>query len=220
MKQTFKSPVGTSFHDSVINTTVNKLIKVLGKPVFGDNSGTDKINFEWVMELNSGDVFTVYDYKEYRVLDTNEIIEWHIGGKDKNVTDAALVEISLALNNVKDDWDMVIDDYKKTKLSHFHHFIQWDDEHQPLLNFLKEYYEAPTAKPVEEKPEIEDHATYTTNIFTISYKGEEYIVRWNESYDDNLIHEFEVEDEDGCTIEDEVIVDTLIEFCTPLVKTL
>lgn len=217
MKKSFKSPVGTSFHDSVINTTVNKLIKVLGKPVFGDNSGTDKINFEWVMELNSGDVFTVYDYKEYRVLDPNEIIEWHIGGMDKNVTDAALVEISLALNNVKDEWDQVIDNYKKTKLSHYHRFTEWDQDHQPLLNFLKEYYEAPTAKPVVEYPEVEDHTTYTTNIFTLNYKGKEYIVRWNESYDDYFTEEFEIECSDRSVIDDET-EEMLINICTPLVK--
>ena len=203
MKQTTNSTIGTSFHDTVITTTVNKLIKVLGKPQCDSNDGRDKINFEWNMELADGNVFTVYDYKEYRKLDLDEIIEWHIGGKDKNVTDAALVEISLALNNVKDDWDMVIDDYKKTKLSHYHHFTQWDEEHQPLLNFLKEYYEAPTAKPVVEYPEVEDHTTHTTNIFTLSYKGKDYIVRWNESYDDYFIEEFEIECTSGGEIDDE-----------------
>jgi len=218
MKTTVKSPVGTSFHDSVINTTVNKLIKVLGEPKHSDNSGTDKINFEWTMELNSGDVFTVYDYKEYRSLDPNEIIEWHIGGANKNVTDAALIEISLALNNVKDDWDMVIDNYKKTMLSHYNHFNEWDQEHQPLLNFLKQHYEAPVALPVVEYPEVEDHATYTTNIFTLSYKGKEYIVRWSEPFDDYFTNEFEVE----CTNGDEVDGDAeemLINICEPLVKT-
>ena len=73
-KQSNKSPVGTSFHDDVINTTVNKLIKVLGKPQCDSNDGRDKINFEWNMELADGNVFTVYDYKEYRKLDLDEII--------------------------------------------------------------------------------------------------------------------------------------------------
>jgi len=218
MKATFKSPVGTSFHDSVINTTVNKLIKVLGTPQYDDNEGANKINFEWVMELNSGDVFTVYDYKEYRVLGKDEIIEWHIGGANKNVTDAALVELSLALNNVKDDWDMVIDNYKKTMLSHYNHFNEWDQEHQPLLNFLKQHYEAPVALPVVEYPEVEDHSTYTTNVFTLSYKGKEYIVRWNESFDDYFTNEFEVEDVAGGEVDD-ATEEMLINICTPLVKT-
>jgi hypothetical protein len=73
-KQTTQSPIGTSFHDTVINESVNNLIKVLGNPQYDANNGTDKVNIEWMMELNDGSVFTVYDYKEYRVLDKREII--------------------------------------------------------------------------------------------------------------------------------------------------
>jgi hypothetical protein len=219
-KQSNQSPVGTSFHDHVVNTTVNKLTKVLGKPYMVANGCGDKVNFEWRMELADGNVFTVYDYKEYRKLDLDEIIEFHIGAKHPDVSKRAAICIEQALNGIKDSWDAVIDNYKSTVLSHWYHFEEWDMENQSLLNFLKEHYEAPVAKPVEEKPVVEDQTLYTTNVFTISYKGNEYIVRWNESYDDHLIHEFEIEDEDGCVVEDEEIVDMLIEFCTPLVKTL
>ena len=45
------------------------------------------------METNNGDVFNVYDYKEYRSLPENEVIEWHIGGYNKDVTEQAKREI-------------------------------------------------------------------------------------------------------------------------------
>jgi hypothetical protein len=217
-KQSNKSPVGTSFHDDVINTTVNKLIKVLGKPQYDSNDGRDKINFEWNMELADGNVFTVYDYKEYRKLDLDEIVEWHIGGKHPDVTGRAKICIKQDLEQVKDEWDMVIDNYKKTMLDHYHRFTEWDQDHQPLLNFLKAYYEAPVALPVVEYPEVEDHTTYTTNIFTLSYKGKDYIVRWNESFDDYFTNEFEIECTSGGEIDDDT-EEMLINICTPLVKT-
>ena len=217
-KQTTQSPIGTSFHDTVINASVNDLTKVLGEPQYDTNHGTDKINFEWMMELNDGSVFTVYDYKEYRVLDKREIIEWHVGGLNGLVTERAKGFIKEALSGVKDEWDKVIDLYKETHLDHYHHFEEWNQEHQPLLNFLKEYFEAPTRKPVEEKPTIESVSLYTTNIFNITYKGVDYVVRWNEDYDDVFVHEWDILDEDG-TLPSREIIDYLIDFCTPLVVT-
>jgi hypothetical protein len=66
---------------------------VLGEPECAINDGEDKVNFEWEMETDDGDVFTVYDWKEYRSLNENEMIEWHIGGHNKNVTELAKEEI-------------------------------------------------------------------------------------------------------------------------------
>jgi len=218
-KQSNKSPVGTSFHDDVINTTVNKLIKVLGKPQCDSNDGRDKINFEWNMELADGNVFTVYDYKEYRKLDLDEIIEWHIGGKHPDVTGRAKICIKQDLEQVKDEWDKVIDLYKETHLDHYYHFEEWNQEHQPLLNFLKAYFEAPTRKPIEEKPKITDVDYYTINVFHVKYKDVEYVVRWNESYDDNTIDEWDILDEDG-TIPSQDTIYKLIDYCTPKVKTI
>lgn len=218
-KQTTQSPIGTSFHDTVINASVNDLTKVLGRPQYDANHGTDKINFEWIMELNDGSVFTVYDYKEYRVLDKREIIEWHIGGLNGLVTERAKGFIKEALNGAKDEWDKVIDNYKSTVLSHWNDYDGWDEENQSLLSFLKEYYNAPVVKPIEEKPEITDVDYYTINVFHVKYKGVEYVVRWNESYDDNTIDEWDILDEDG-TIPSQDTIYKLIDYCTPKVKTI
>ena len=61
------------------------------------NDGSDKTNFDWEMETNNGDVFTVYDWKEYRILKEDEIIQWHIGGMSKQITEQAKHEIELGL---------------------------------------------------------------------------------------------------------------------------
>jgi hypothetical protein len=100
MKKTFKEIGGTSFHDTVLNCSVTTLRKVLGEPEYDGNTGDDKINFEWEMETNDGDVFTVYDWKEYRTLNEDEIIEWHIGGHNKAVTEQAKHEIREAIVKV------------------------------------------------------------------------------------------------------------------------
>ena len=100
MKKTTKSTGGTSFHDDVFNASVNDLIEIFGEPDHVDNTGDDKVNFEWEMETEDGEVFTVYDWKEYRPISKNELIEWHIGGHTGEVTSKALDEIADALNNL------------------------------------------------------------------------------------------------------------------------
>jgi hypothetical protein len=97
MRKTEKSTYYTSFHDTTVGTTVHTLRELLGEPMCEDNTGEDKINFEWVMETNNGDVFTVYDWKEYKILHEHEIIEFHIGGKSKAITEQAKNEIYDAL---------------------------------------------------------------------------------------------------------------------------
>ena len=73
MKKTFKEIGGTSFHDTTINCSLSILRKVLGEPEYSGNDGEGKINFEWEMETDSGDVFTVYDWK-YKVRLLNDKI--------------------------------------------------------------------------------------------------------------------------------------------------
>ena len=98
MKQTDKSANGTSFHNHTFSATVGDLRKALGEPYCEQNDGEDKVNFDWIMETEDGEVFTVYDWKEYRQLDENEDIEWHIGGRSGLTTGQALSEITKALD--------------------------------------------------------------------------------------------------------------------------
>ena len=100
MKPTTQSTGEISFHDTVINCSVATLRKVLGEPVNECNDGQDKVNFDWDMETDNGDIFTVYDWKEYRTLNENEMIEWHIGGNSRSVTEQAKREIREAIAKV------------------------------------------------------------------------------------------------------------------------
>jgi hypothetical protein len=100
MKPTTQSTGGTSFHESVIKCSLATLKKVLGEPSYDANDGQDKVNFDWDMETSTGDVFTVYDWKEYRSLNENEMIEWHIGGMSRSVTEQAKHEIREAIVKV------------------------------------------------------------------------------------------------------------------------
>jgi hypothetical protein len=100
MKQTDKSANGTSFHDTTFIATVADLRKILGEPQCEQNDGQDKCNFDWTMETEDGTVFTVYDWKEYRRLEEDEDIEWHVGGRSGADTEKALNEIAEALNNL------------------------------------------------------------------------------------------------------------------------
>ena len=97
MKQTDKSADGTSFHNHTFTATVDDLMNVLGQPKFESNDGQDKTNFDWIMETEDGEPFTVYDWKEYRRLEEDEVIEWHIGGRSGADTEKALLEIREAL---------------------------------------------------------------------------------------------------------------------------
>jgi hypothetical protein len=97
MKKTSQSADWISFHNTTIKCSVSTLTKVLGEPDYSGNDGEDKVNFEWNMETDNGDVFTVYDWKEYRSLNENEMIEWHIGGTDRTITEQAAREIRNAI---------------------------------------------------------------------------------------------------------------------------
>ena len=88
----------TSFHFITIRTTVNKLTEVLGEAQIIDNTGDDKVNFDWNCETEDGDVFTIYDWKEYRPIGSTEMIEFHIGGETKSITEQAKRELLAILN--------------------------------------------------------------------------------------------------------------------------
>jgi len=86
MKKTEKSANGTSFHDVKITTSINDLTRLLGEPTYVGDFSEDKVTVEWVCETEEGEVVTIYDWKEYRWIDKDEKIEFHIGGRSKFIT--------------------------------------------------------------------------------------------------------------------------------------
>jgi len=95
-KKNYKDKDGKTFHGVTIRATVDQLTKAFGEP-YDSNSGEDKVNFVWDMENNEGEVFTIYDWKEYRVLKSDEIVTWHIGAKSKSDSNVAERELLKAL---------------------------------------------------------------------------------------------------------------------------
>ena len=88
---------GTSFHGHTIVTTINKLYQKFGEPYNEQNDGSDKCNFDWLGLTDGGDVFTIYDWKEYRSIGLNEDIKFHIGAKDAETASQAKFELELIL---------------------------------------------------------------------------------------------------------------------------
>lgn len=80
-----------------VYASVEQLTKVLGVPDISDNTGQDKVNFEWVRETETGDVVTIYDWKQYRPLYNFSKVDWHIGGHSLRATQIAKTEIETLL---------------------------------------------------------------------------------------------------------------------------
>ena len=103
MKLTDQDSTGTSFHDVTIQTTLSRLIEILGTPQYCKNDGEDKVNVSYDCETANGDVFTIYDWKENRPINNNENIKWHIGGYGIKDTLTAKLEILRLLNDTKNN---------------------------------------------------------------------------------------------------------------------
>ena len=104
MKLTDQDSTGTSFHDVTIQTTLSRLIEILGTPQYCKNDGEDKVNVSYDCETANGDVFTIYDWKEYRSIGMNEQMIFHIGGKSKHITQQAkkeLMQLAFNTTNIK-----------------------------------------------------------------------------------------------------------------------
>ncbi len=51
------------------------------------------------METESGDVFAIYDWKYYRKLELDEIVEWHVGAHSRSISGEAQYEVMRELGN-------------------------------------------------------------------------------------------------------------------------
>lgn len=55
-----------------------------GEPMRYD--GMDKVQVEWAIQFDDGQVATIYDWKEYTT-PAEMVTDWHIGGNDYSVVD-------------------------------------------------------------------------------------------------------------------------------------
>ena len=91
------SSIGTSFHGSTFVATPKQLIEAIGEITNG-RSGDGKVSMEWIRELDSAEVITIYDWKYNRKIGMDEEIEWNIGGRSKRTTEEAKETILSLLN--------------------------------------------------------------------------------------------------------------------------
>lgn len=95
-KELHKQRTGTSFKGYVL-TNYKDLIAVFGDPTtLGDDY---KIDVEWIIKTPHG-VATIYNYKDGKAylgasgLETQQICEWHVGGKTTKSYDWVKKQIS------------------------------------------------------------------------------------------------------------------------------
>lgn len=93
MKKTTKKIIGAVFFGTKITTSVEKLAEINVYPTYTYNTGTYKVNFEFVLETDNGEPFIIYDWKYYRPIKEGEIIEFNIGGFSKESTERAKKEL-------------------------------------------------------------------------------------------------------------------------------
>lgn len=97
--------VSTCFSFCTFKASVNELVSKFGEPDFVDRDEDEKCQYEWNLRVINGNkvsVFTVYDWKEYRLFERDEIIEWHIGRvADKNASQHTnMFDVEVALKEV------------------------------------------------------------------------------------------------------------------------
>lgn len=91
--------VGTSFYGHEILTSVAELREAIGIESLKQNDGKDKVNFEWMCETSEGDIFTIYDWKEYCKIKTTGQYHFHIGAKNEKVAEKALLLLTSKLSS-------------------------------------------------------------------------------------------------------------------------
>ena len=90
---------GTSYHGDFIETSFFNLTHLFGLPSI--NNCESKVNYEWELQTEGGIPFTLYDWKYYRPLLIEEIVEWNIGTDTKEHSKIIKQELDILLKNEK-----------------------------------------------------------------------------------------------------------------------
>lgn len=101
-KHSNKSINSTSFHGVTFSATPNQLIKLFPNSYDASNDGEDKTNFNFTLETDRGDVFSIYDWRYYRPIGMDEMIEWHIGARSEHISLIAKAEIVALLETISE----------------------------------------------------------------------------------------------------------------------
>lgn len=88
------SPVGTSFHNGIVEASVNELINVFGLPDFNKPDSYYKSTIEWDLAYDVPNskqllIFTIYDMYEDDAPgnNTDDVYQFHIGTDSRTDTE-------------------------------------------------------------------------------------------------------------------------------------
>lgn len=93
--------VGGSFYNSIVQATPSDVILALGKPWSENNDGTTMATAAWNAKTDCGIGFMVCDCEYYCPLNMDEIVDWHIGGKNRNETEIAANKLRATIEKKK-----------------------------------------------------------------------------------------------------------------------
>lgn len=80
-KAEFGAMNGTSFVGK-IKCTYDELVSLFGELHYDYQCRDEKVQYEWDIKFEDGNVASIYDWKECG-MSKHDIIEWHVGGFDK-----------------------------------------------------------------------------------------------------------------------------------------
>lgn len=95
-----KNTNGTSSFGVTILTSIEQLKKINVFPVCEQNDGQDKTNFDFELETEAGEPFTIYDWKYYRPIEETELVNFHIGSYTLRASERAKKELEESLKNL------------------------------------------------------------------------------------------------------------------------
>ncbi len=93
---------GSSFHGITIEATADQITEALGFTCtrFSGDPSEIKVTHEWLVE-REGEAFSIYDWKEYgSIIDSKDLIYWHIGGKSKDKEEELKEELEIKLKSL------------------------------------------------------------------------------------------------------------------------
>lgn len=88
---------GTSYHGRCVWCSINDIVSVFGKPHY-TSPKSEKAQYEWILETSEGNIITLYDWKQHRNFDDDEVICWHIGSHGRQAARLGEELIKMEIN--------------------------------------------------------------------------------------------------------------------------
>jgi hypothetical protein len=167
---------GTSFYGDTITCSPQLLFDLIGEPQEAGNTGEDKTNYQWVLETDEGDLFTIYDYNEDRPLSNDEQVEWHIGARSPKISRYAKDYIESSLN--------LKENKKPIK----------EEEEEDMMDMKDDWYEKPEVDNTPDEDAIDRKATMKAMAMKKSKKADKSIEDLNKDFNKMLNPDDEEDD--------------------------